>query len=217
MNEYVEPHTVYRGFEEVADLFHLLNQESPLGYIAGSYAAWMGAYIPMWEPNDIDIFATSEEAFRQLPRLLRQKAGWYCMEDGDMVKAFERANTARRVQLVKPHSEWSAFPGDILGSFDLSVGMAALESEHITLAHSHAGGNFSKILRINEPVRTLKRVLKYHKRGVEFDDWELMKLFKAWDAMTPEQKQIADMLHSQTEEVDASVFYFDYDDYFFNE
>lgn len=216
MNEYWEPHVVKRGFEEVADIFHLLNQDS-LGYVAGSYAAWMGAYTEEWLPNDIDIFATSETAFEKLPRLLRQKAGWMVMENGDVVKAFEQVNSDRRLQLVKPHTQWKVFPDDILESFDLTVGMAILVSEHTTLAHSHAGGNFSKILRINEPVRTLKRVLKYHKRGVAFEDWELMKLFKAWDAMTAEQKQIAGMIHSEPEEVDATGFYFDYDDYFFEE
>jgi len=216
MIEYIFSVPVKRGFEEVADLFHLLNQDSPLGYIAGSYAAWMGAANERWQPHDVDVFTTSEAAFNELPKLLRG-VDYIQMDDGDIVKAFEHLITRKGLQLIKPHSEWSAFPDDILESFDLTVGLAALISQNTTLAHIHAGGGFSKILRINEPVRTLKRVLKYHKRGVEFDDWELMKLFKAWDFMTPEQKEIADLLHSQQEEVDATGFYFDYDDYFFEE
>ena len=31
--------------------------------------------------------------------------------------------------------------------------------------------------------------MKYHRREVQFNDWELLKLFRCWDQITPEMKQ----------------------------
>jgi hypothetical protein len=56
------------------------------------------------------------------------------------------------------------------------------------LADTNVGQLKAKILRLNNPLRSLKRVIKYTARGVEFSDWELLKLFQGWEAMPRDRK-----------------------------
>jgi hypothetical protein len=62
-----------------------------------------------------------------------------------------------------------------------------LNSEEV-LADTNVGQLKGKILRLNNPLRSLKRVIKYTARGVEFPDWELLKLFQGWEAMPKDRK-----------------------------
>lgn len=215
MNEYCNYYPVRRGFEEIEPLFHFLNQNSPRGYIAGSYAAWMKALVEIWQPNDIDIFATSETHFLEIADYLSNE-NYTLVHDGEIVKGFER-EAARSIQLITPHKEWASFPDDILESFDLTAGMAVLEGKNTIAAHHHAGSDVSKILKINDPIRTLKRVMKYHQRGVSFDAWELIKLFLAWDELSEDQKLKVSSLHQEPTQDDLQDYEFDFDDFFFEE
>jgi hypothetical protein len=93
------------------------------------------------------------------------------------------------VQIVKPREDWRSFPRDFLDSFDQDVCRAVLLGPKVgILADENVGLRRAKLLAINHPLRALKRVMKYHAKGVEYADWELIKLFKAWDAASPERK-----------------------------
>jgi hypothetical protein len=87
------------------------------------------------------------------------------------------------IQVIKPNPEWKTFPDDILSSFDFDICRAVLLNLEEVLADTNVGQLKGKILRLNNPLRSLKRVIKYTARGVEFSDGELLKLFQGWEEM----------------------------------
>lgn len=188
MNEHWITSPVYRGLDLIKDIFTLVNGR---GYIAGSYAAYMGSYMAV-DPNDIDIFAVSEEAAQSIARDLIALTGREMTENPVAItihRGLHELTNLLPIQIVKPSPDWKTFPDDILNNFDLDICRAVLIDEHTLLADVNAGILQGKFLRINNPLRSLKRALKYHKRGVEFDDHELLKLFDAWDQTPAERKE----------------------------
>ena len=75
-----------------------------------------------------------------------------------------------------------------MNAFDMDVCRAMLISRTEVLADENVGQRWAKLLLINDPLRSLKRVLKYHERGVNLLDSELVKLFRAWEMATPERR-----------------------------
>jgi len=188
-NEYITTVTPVRGIETIENILSIIDGR---GYIAGSYAAFVASPKPIL-PNDIDIFAMSEDAAWSIVTDLK-KVGLYLTNTSNVAYTLTPLNTKPLpVQVVKPHPDWRNFPDDIIESFDLTVSRALLLSPTEVAVDSDIVLNpgKGKIIRINDPLRTLKRVIKYQARGIVFPDWELMKLFSAWDAMTPEKKQAA--------------------------
>lgn len=182
---------VRRGWEAVRHIFPLLEGR---GYISGSYAGFMAAETNPLEPGDIDIFAVSVEAWEDLGKEMSGKLD-YLMgnpfhQDSPVINLipFRSLTGSKSVQLIRPHPSWITFPDDILEWFDLDVSRAVLVAPDKVLADVNLGKFDAKLLRISDPLRSLKRVLKYHKRGVEFNDWELLKLFQAWDLIDADRK-----------------------------
>jgi hypothetical protein len=187
-NTYWDQFKVVRGFDTVQDIYNII---AGRGFIAGSYAAFMATpHDTPILPNDVDIFATSNENALAIAEALSEKFQ-VPYTSNELVYSIENPSggPAMPIQVVKPHPEWKDFPQDILNSFDMDISRAVLVGPEVVLADYNVGFLTGKLLRIANPLRSLKRVMKYHARGVEFKDGELIKLFLAWQQMSDERRE----------------------------
>lgn len=212
--EHIVELKVRRGFETISPVFDIIQGR---GFIGGSYAAFMVAShdTPIL-PNDVDIFTTSEEEASRLVADITSDLGmtWdYETEVASTLRPYRPSVFNMEIQVVRPHPEWKHFPLDIVSSFDMDICRAILLNDSTVLADVNAGDLEGKFLRINNPLRSLRRAMKYHARGVEFTDWELIKLFRAWEAFPPERRQeLIEMNDPNNYEPDYN--WIDDDDYF---
>jgi hypothetical protein len=186
-NEHWGYYPAIRGFDALADIYPVVEGR---GYIAGSYAAYMmsGEGEP-YKPNDIDIFATTEANWRDIIDILFRQRDVSYREEREHITLIDRSAAGLLpIQIIAPNPAWKDFPGDILSDFDLDICRAVLVSPTSVIADHNAGNIQGKILRINNPLRTLKRIAKYQARGVSFTDHELLKLFSAWQVMDDERR-----------------------------
>ena len=194
----------------------LLGLIDGLGYIGGSFAAWLMSEAAA-PPNDIDIFATSQEGAYKItsalcgfediyesPRLSETAIGF------SLSSARLLPQNTLAIQILRPHASWLSFPQDIINAFDLNVSRAIVLDEKTVLCDTDAGGTYGKILRISDPVRTMTRVVKYAQRGVRFNRLELLKLFDAWDSASPERKAEIKTIAIQTEADEMPTDYRDW-------
>jgi hypothetical protein len=162
-NEHWTELPVLRGFDEVKDIYDLLDGR---GYIAGSYAAYMAAPTNDILPNDIDVFAVSNEAAESLAKQINELMGVHIMPISNSVAyTIVRTQGRKDVQIVRPAPDWKSFPDDIINSFDMNVCRAVLIAPDKLLGDIDAGTTFGKVLRMHNPLRTLKRIMKYSQRG----------------------------------------------------
>jgi hypothetical protein len=212
VNEHISTYPVQRGMTQT--IRQILAMIAGRGFIGGSYAAYMVAPEAVFQPNDVDIFATSLANAEALVFELETCFGLDRGIETDVAytlihKDFHNT-TFLPLQIVKPHPDWKIFPGDIIDSFDMDICRAILVSEDTILADENAGKSMGKLLRINNPLRSLKRVLKYHRRGVEFSEWELLKLFQAWQQVKDDDK--AALLERHNPYIDAPSDEVSYDE-----
>lgn len=221
---WMEERPVRRGFNQVAALYEMLNDGGlPRGYIAGSYAVWMALDEPEWKPNDVDIFAATDEDFSTLEMCLHD-AEYLVEYRGEILIKWIRTDLVKQshdVQLIRPNPRWNrlALAFDILKSFDLSSCRGLLRSPEKVLVDESVGKLNGKILLVNDPVKTLGRLLKYHRRGVNFPMNELLKVFRAWSAMPIEKQELLLQMHAEIIEDSEPEEYgfYDDDDYFYGE
>ena len=213
-NPFLSDHPIYRGYESVKDILSAIEGR---GYIAGSYAAYMGTEdgTASVVPGDIDIFATNDENAKSiLASLCNGGAGrsfdvaiW---EHTGNVWKISRSGDLLPIQIIAPDPTWTTFPDDIVNNFDFDIcraivvpvsnGMVAsavyMNSgatpeqtyPYYVIGDTSLGSKQGKVLRVNDPLRTLKRLHKYMARGIEFSDHELYKVFRAWDDMSSSAK-----------------------------
>lgn len=208
---------VRRGFTAIEKIYPIVEGR---GWIGGSYAAFM-AYPgdnPII-PNDLDIFARSEYDAKSMARRLRTNS-WFAEDENEVSISLSRIKQLPdlKVQIIKPSPRWKNFPADILNDFDFDICRAVLVSPCSILADEHVGFHYGKILRVNNPLRSLKRVIKYAARGVDFNDHELLKLFQAWSQLPAERQQEAIETARKALEpphMDSGFWEFDEDDDWF--
>lgn len=209
-NENISELSAYQGQRTAERLMKVIDGR---GYIGGSFAAVCtfekGAN--RWKPNDIDIFATSNQNADAIYDALRVQG--YLWWDSTEVARTMHKKGHKNIQIVKPSPEWATFPNDVIESFDLNVCRAMFISPERIMADAEAGGTYGRVLRINNPLRTLKRIHKYQVRGVEFSDHEMLKVFQAWEQVAPEKRQEwLDRAQSDALPSDADSGGWDYDD-----
>ncbi len=187
MNEYWEDFSVQRGFDTLQPIYDII---AGRGYVAGSYAAFMACpHDAPVLPNDIDIFAVSEADAIAIWNDIEEKLNYYLNSSNDTVYSLASFDGGLGIQVVRPNPNWTKWPDDILNDFDLDICRAVLVAPDKVLADYNVGQMSGKILRINNPLRTLKRAAKYMARGVKFEDHELLKIFQAWEQTPDERKQ----------------------------
>lgn len=171
------------------EVMPVLSITSGLGWVAGSYAAWMAnpdENAPL--PNDIDVFAASDNGAELIAVKMRKK--FDCMtSDNGMVITCEYRYKRKPVQVIRPHPDWKKFPDDILHSFDFTACRALMLDHKSILVDYDWQDTDARILRIADPVKTMQRVIKYAQRGVKFDAWELLKILRAWSEMSEERRE----------------------------
>src|SRR5690348_3684237 len=206
--------TVYREYDTVEALVKLINGR---GYIGGSYAAYVLSLSPVLIPNDIDIFATTAEYATEIANDINHRYPNVAFGDSNEVAItmYRGITDERSFQIIRPNPLWKDFPTDILKSFDMDICRAIILDAKHRLADVNIGRPQAKILRTNNALRTLRRVMKYHKRGVEFTDHELLKLFQAWGLTSNEKK--ADMLETARKAVEEPVYDIDSEDWDYDE
>jgi hypothetical protein len=222
MIEFTE-YRIQRGFERIQKLVEIVGDR---GYIAGSYAAHMAAYNGdhIIAPNDIDIFAVSDVDAEGIIRDL--KLGGMIVDKHNAIavtlsahKSTENPICDMDIQIIKPNPNWQTdqqgFRDDLLNSFDFNVCRAFLDGDKI-IGDIEIGSQTGRVLRVANPVRTMKRIMKYRDRGVEFSDWELCKVFLAFGELSDERlKEITDSAQPQpADDYDEHYEWYDDDDYF---
>jgi hypothetical protein len=183
--QYWRDYPILRGRRELLPVLKIVGDR---GFIAGSFAAYVAAPVlkPM-RPNDIDIFATTDENAEQIANeLLIGRFDTY--EVNELSYTLGPCSRRRGVQVIKPNPAWQKWPNDMLMSFDFDVSRAVVTCPTRVIADINIGNLDGKVLRVNNPLRSLKRAMKYHARGVEFTDRELHKLFLAWDQLSATRK-----------------------------
>lgn len=50
------------------------------------------------------------------------------------------------------------------------------------------GNSAGQVLRVDDPLRQLRHIMKYTARGITFSDWRLLKLFRAWDDLKSRER-----------------------------
>lgn len=190
MNEFIQSYPARRGLETARPILSIVRDR---GFIAGSYAAFMMSLndTPI-EPNDMDIFAKSDQAALDIKADLCLHLNFQA-EVADVGIGWTITGYDLPIQVLKPHPKWTTFPDDILDAFDLDVCRAVCFATEwpwtpTLLADVNAGQRKGKVLCINNPERTLMRLVKYASRGVEFAAHEVYKVFRAWEQVTPERK-----------------------------
>jgi hypothetical protein len=179
---------VYYGKDQLEKLLPFINGR---GFIAGSFAAWAcSPYDDPWKPNDIDIFAKSAADADSLIQDMSRDWRYWLEAANDLVFTYKTKESGLLdIQIVYPSPEWKVMPDDLINSFDLDVSRAVIISADEALADVNASDFHGKVLLINNPLRTLKRIVKYAARGVKFNDHEIAKVFRAWDSISTERKE----------------------------
>jgi hypothetical protein len=165
------------------------------GIIAGSYAAFMCSPNDLPRlPGDLDIFAYSVDGWHRIAKRLVEQGqdrpdGFrtYSEVSERVYRVYEHPSGID-IQIMQPNPKWEKWPEDCLNDFDLDVCRAALVAPHVVLADENIGQPNGKVLRINDPLRTLRRLAKYMAGGVQFLDHEVLKVFRAWEALTEERR-----------------------------
>ena len=210
----------YRSTDQVRELFELIGER---GHIAGSMCAWMAELEePGWTPGDIDIFAVSDEAFGEIEALLKANYVQMFRMSNALVSAFRvkrkfNDQSYLPVQVVKPHPSWEGSDDirrDIVLSFDLTCSRGLLTGYNDNGCPELYGDIYLgeldkvKIIRVNNPVKTLARMLKYHRRGYEFSAWEQIKVLLSWDMVMDDKKgAITEELHDEEFREDSGGWY----------
>jgi hypothetical protein len=202
---------VVRGFTEIENIYQSANKRH--AFIGGSYAAYMATPVNghIVTPNDVDIFASSNRSFNNMCiDLLKQ--GFTHHTTNDVVNSFSRCGLD--VQLIRPNPKWQDFPDDILNDFDLNVSRAILTSETEVYGDIEIGSETGRVLMITNPIKSMMRILKYHKRGIQFDEHEILKLFKVWMQLDETKRQEYIKRYERQIEIESTDYDYYDDDYF---
>lgn len=195
INEFLVEYPILRGRRELKPILSAIGDR---GFVCGSFAAWCASPCPKpMRPNDVDVFAVSESMAGTLAYDLSKAFNSSYVRENDLCYQVMHPGF-RNIQIVRPNPSWQTLPDDIINDFDFDVSRAyVLDGLHV-MADVHIGFEAAKVLRVNNPMKSLKRVLKYHKRGIEFNDHELLKLFSAWEALSsPRRGEIVDRIEEE--------------------
>lgn len=170
--------------------------------IAGGFARYCATpqHIPLGSTQeghkpDIDLFPYQEgvaaEAIRRLTDhgLAVKHTSSYATTFGWPYEERRMGDSfAPDIQVIHWHRDWHSVE-DILDSFDFANGAAALLGNQLALVHplfwEAEEHDMLRIVAIDDPVRCLKRVMKYVRKGYDVPYTELARLFLEWDRRSP--------------------------------
>ncbi|WP_119071591.1 hypothetical protein [Aggregatilinea lenta] len=190
---------IRRGFEQIDWLLDLL---AGLPFVvAGGFARYCATpqHIPLGatqrgQQPDIDLFPyQAGAAAAMIERLVDH--GLTVKHASDYATTFSwpyeelrmGGSFAPDIQIIHWHRDWHSAE-DILDSFDFAnsavalMGCYALAHPLFEEAEEH---DTLRIVAIDDPVRCLKRVMKYARKGYDVPYTELARLFLEWDRRSP--------------------------------
>lgn len=174
-------------FDGIEEIYNVISQNG--GYIAGSFASYMAG--AKFEPNDIDIFTTTEEGAKIICTRLAE-LGMVC----DIKESFysswlpmdDMSISQMKIQVINP-IDGITTPEQIIDRFDFNVCKAILISPTEVLGDPTLLGNVGIISGVNGFVRTVERIAKYTARGITFPPSEIRKLFLSWSKLSAEVEE----------------------------
>lgn len=225
MNQFVEV-PVKRGFEQIKDIYQIATREGAI--IAGGWVRYMCS--PKDNPvpaGDVDVFPQDAETVDRVRMAFSRELGYSTYRQSDVAYTMggRKPNTPE-VQIIKPIERGALKTfgtlQEIIDSFDFTVVRIGLLSESVALADEcFTYDEFFKELNvrtINTPIAVVLRAQKYAEKGYTMSPTETLKLFKDWDARTPEFRQkLIDLLErenftrEQIREDEATLYWGDDD------
>lgn len=167
----------------------LLDLIGDQGVIAGSFASYIACRTDReFRPRDIDIFCTHDTGYNNVIDAFGA-AGLSNFGLTTTLALFRMVDCAYPIQLINADERWQDFRWELMNSFDFTVSRAVVFDGDRIVADEDFDNEWCKVLRIHDPMRTLKRAVKYMQRGIQFPDHELYKILTAWHQMNPERKE----------------------------
>lgn len=183
---------VMRGVPEIEAVLKVIETHTPnRAWVAGGYAAYCAH--PRHEPpvpGDVDVFAADCEAFDLLRRRFAQES--LSVNDSERAVTFEMVDCEKPVQLVKPRNQvWTS--QTLLEDFDFVVCRAVLLSRDCVMVdadfYTDAMHLLLRIKRINNPMGTLMRIVKYVQKGYTVFPHQFAQVLEAFHCADAEKRQ----------------------------
>lgn len=173
----------YRGINEILHLYNLTFDF----FIAGGYARYCANPDPHStdKPSDIDMYFLNEAEFNKAREYFKSDIE----DENDVaIKVFQDYLPINLIKCVATADGTKLFGtvSEVLDTFDFTVCCAALTPNMTTALVNE---NFLEHLEARElhfhtignPIYQLKRIHKYLNKGYKISNFELTKLFLAWD------------------------------------
>jgi len=186
---------VYRGFNEIENLWLHLTQQNSNCIMLGGYIRYMCSPHPNPTPaSDLDLYCPDKEDFSKMIKYFK-KMEMVIKHENDVAISYEVFDFKHpffpcpEVQLIKPMAEGVIVTQgnleEIISNFDFSVIRIGLLDPHEALAdadflHDEA----DKLLRIKNihcPVSSLYRVMKYRLKGYWPPSSLIVKILQDWN------------------------------------
>lgn len=191
--------SVVRGIEELKPLWKVINHST--AFIAGGYARY--CVTKEANPaiaNDVDVFCKTVEAYEEHKNKFKE-LGFVVEHENKWSITYAKQLTAEwsklpKIQLIKPVTtpDGTLYGSvvDVLSAFDFSISRVAFLTETVALVDKtfEADDKAKRITicSVTNPVKIVRRLVKYSKKGYFVQNWEIAKIFKKWDELKPEIK-----------------------------
>lgn len=198
--------------KDVVELVFGLTEKE--GFIAGGFARYcLSINRNPILPNDIDIFCQSEEVYNRILNRFKDNDNLKQIHVSEIEVKFEYKlksgflKEVYNIQLIKPTEIMNMVSmGDykkVLDNFDFTIAKCAITPDMKGFCHpdfyEHDGLNQLTITNIHCPISSLKRAMKYCKRGYSISSQELLKLFEDYEKRDQSWKDIVKMGLSNAE------------------
>lgn len=182
-----------RGLTEIETLLHVVGING--GYVAGGYARYCLSPAPKpFQPNDVDVFCKNEGAYQLIVDEIVRRGGAikFKTDNATTIVPPKEWVACPMIQVINP-TVMGGEPWDLISTWDFTVASAALTFgkqgiTHLDFVKDELAGRLV-INKIQCPIGTMKRVLKYYKKGYKFSSQELLKFYKVWDGLATDRKE----------------------------
>lgn len=185
--------TAHRGLTEIKELLYLVNTGG--GFVAGGYARY--CLSPLTEPvapRNVDLYCKEAGAYQYLSDEIVRRGGSITFQTSNAISIKPPAKwvACPTIQVINP-SVMGGSPADTIAIFDFTIAMAVLTWEDQGIASKEfeedEAGMQLRVNRIQCPIGTFKRALKYAKKGYKLSSMEMLKFYRAWDGLAPDKKE----------------------------
>lgn len=166
-------------------VFDSIRNHTENTWIAGSYAA-MRLKPKSMQYNDIDLFFKDHETFEAIDKIFVANNSFeeiFRCPKGELV-SFKPKVEGKKVQLVGKY--FSPTPEDCIDNFDFNICCAAIHRDNIVTTEECMKDLSKEVLTLNKityPVSSLRRLIKYGKKGITIHPETYLKIVEAINSM----------------------------------